>query len=108
MSECAATTSACNSQFLGSLRPALFWDVDASQLDPERHALYLIERVAERGDLDDMLEVWRYYGPERIARALQTSRALTTRTVCFFAVLFSLPLESFRSYRKGLGDAVPT
>lgn len=86
---------------VSQLRPELFWDTDTHQLNSERHAQLIIERVAERGTLEEMRAIWTYYGADRIAAALQASRALTNRTTWFFATLFELPLSSFHSYQRG-------
>ena len=92
---------------LSRLRPELFWDVDLNRLDSGRHANFIIERVAERGNLDEMRLTWSYYGPDRVRQALQVARGLTPKTVAFFANLFGTPLESFRSYRQGSSDVIP-
>lgn len=88
------------SDLIGQLRAELFWDTDPAQLDAERNAQYIIERVAERGELEEMQAVWRYYGEARVAEAVKNSRALGSRTVWFFAALLHAPLEAFRSYNR--------
>lgn len=103
---CERSISDRPSGLVERLRAEVFWDVDAHRLDPERHGKFIIERIAERGNLEEMRLVWAYYGPERIRQVLEASRALTNRTVYYFAGLFDVPLDSFRSYRKGLGDAI--
>lgn len=92
---------------LSQLRPELFWDVDLSRLDSGRHGNFIIERVCERGNLDDMRLVWNHYGRERVGQALQAARGLTPKTVSFFANLFGIPPESFRSYRQESSDVIP-
>jgi hypothetical protein len=90
------------SDLVGRLRADLFWDTDPSQLDAETHAQFIIERVAERGELEEMRAVWSYYGETRVADAVRNSRSLSTRTVWFFSSLLHVPLESFRSYTPEL------
>ena len=92
---------------LSRLRPELFWDVDLHRLDSERHASFIIERVAERGNLNEMRLTWNYYGPDRVRQALLAARGLTPGTVAFFANLFTAPPESFRSYRQEASDVIP-
>ena len=92
---------------LSRLRPVLFWDVELSHLDSQQHANYIIERVAERGNLDEMRLVWSHYERDRIEQALLAARGLTPRTISFFAHLFGKPVESFRSYRQDSSDAIP-
>lgn len=90
---------------VGQLRAELFWDTQASQLDAEDHGQYIIERVAERGELEEMRAVWNYYGQDRITQALKRSRTLSAKTVWFFSALLHVPLESFRSYSPELHHA---
>ncbi|MFI5378316.1 MAG: DUF6922 domain-containing protein [Tepidisphaerales bacterium] len=92
---------------LSRLRPELFWDVDVHRLDSQQHAGFIIERIAERGSLDDMRLTWSFYGPDRIEQALLDARGLTPRTIAFFAALFGKGVESFRSHRQESSDAVP-
>lgn len=92
---------------LSQLRPELFWDVDLRRLNSQQHARFIIERVAERGNLEDMRLVWNYYGRDRIQQATQQARGLTPKTVAFFAALFHQPPTSFRSYRQGSTDVIP-
>lgn len=92
---------------LSQLRPELFWDMDLSRLDSQKHASFIIERIAERGNLDDMRLIWDTYGPARVEQALLAARGLTPKTVTFFANLFGKSLESFGSYKEGCSDAIP-
>lgn len=92
---------------LPKLRPELFWDVDQRRLDSQRHVRFIIERVAERGNLEEMRLTWSYYGPDRVQQALQAARGLTPKTIAFFAAQFCQPRESFRSYKQGHPDAIP-
>lgn len=67
-------------------RAWLFWEVDPSQIDLDRHAEYVLVRVLERGRLDDVRWLLHQYGVERI-RALFRSRAhpeLSVRTTQFW------------------------
>jgi len=50
---------------------SLFWDVDVSQLDPERHADFIIIRVLDRGRPEDFDWILKKYGEEKIKNALK-------------------------------------
>lgn len=89
------------SEFIKQLSPHLFWDVETAALDAERHAGFLICRVMERGDSQDVRLAWRYYGEERVREALLQAPALSPRTLQFFANQFRLPCEAFRAYQRG-------
>lgn len=44
------------------LSPRLFWDVDASQVQSDRHARWILERVLERGNWQDWIAVRDHFG----------------------------------------------
>jgi NAD(P)-dependent dehydrogenase (short-subunit alcohol dehydrogenase family) len=52
------------------LNPALFWDVDYETLDWVKYAHWVIVRVFERGDVDDIRQVRRHYGDDLVKEAL--------------------------------------
>jgi hypothetical protein len=68
----------------------LFWDVELAQLDVEKHADYILGRVLERGRIDDVGWVLRFYGEDRIHAFLrERPRAeLSARTLAFWRAYF--------------------
>ena len=40
----------------------LFWDADSSQLDLQRNKRYVVQRVLERGSIDDLRPAFEIYG----------------------------------------------
>jgi hypothetical protein len=81
---------------LASLSPGLFWDVRASQVDPETHAAWLAKRVLEYGDWPDWQSLVRYYGRERLAGIVTGIRSLQPRALAFCKVWFDLSESKFR------------
>jgi hypothetical protein len=49
----------------------IFWDVNFENLDYENKANFIIERVFERGDVEDIRNCRRYYGDEKLVMHLQ-------------------------------------
>jgi len=86
--------------FLADLSPHLFWDCDVNDLDPERHANFIIARTMDRGNSRDVTAVWNRYGDERIREALVGAASLEKRTVAYFANQFDLSPEAFRAHRN--------
>ena len=76
----------------------LFWDVDVDKLDFETKASFVIERVFERGDVEDIRQCRRYYGDERVIAALTQAKYLPKATLHFVSAVFDKPLEAFRCY----------
>jgi hypothetical protein len=74
----------------------LFWDVDRSGIDPERHAAWLAKRVLEYGRWADWQVLVAYYGKTRLADLVTGLRCLQPKALAFCAAWFQLPLSSFR------------
>ncbi|MBN1647634.1 MAG: hypothetical protein JW874_06345 [Spirochaetales bacterium] len=52
--------------WISKLSPDLFWDTDQSQLDPEKHARWLLERVLHRGRWEDWLLIKKHYSKTKM------------------------------------------
>jgi hypothetical protein len=76
----------------------LFWDVDIGELNPQKHAAQIIEKVITRGDIADWHEIREYYGLNRIAEETKKLRYLDDLTLNFVSRLFQIPKEEFRCY----------
>jgi len=57
-------------------RQTLFWDVDPKTIDPERHARYIIERVLDFGNDDEVRWLFRHYPYTFIREVLDRSRVI--------------------------------
>lgn len=80
----------------------LFWDVDSSKFDYDKHAGQIIPRVFMRGTMDDLSKIFEYYGEERIKNVLIQTRYLDKITLSFAANLFNLSKDDFRCYKLNL------
>jgi hypothetical protein len=78
--------------------PRIFWDVDHTKMDYELRANFIIERVFERGDVQDIRNCRRYYGDEKVEFALLNAKFLALHTLNFVSAIFNKPLEEFRCY----------
>ena len=76
----------------------IFWDVDFDKLDYDGKASFIIERVFERGDVQDIRNCRGYYGDERVVLALLNANFLPLATLHFVSAIFDQPLEEFRCY----------
>jgi hypothetical protein len=79
----------------------LFWDVDYDKLDWEKYASWVIVRVFERGDVDDIRQVRRHYGDEKIKTALTNTKWLPLRTIYLACAILDNNLNDYRCYREG-------
>lgn len=77
---------------------ALFWDIDIKELDYEKHARYIIERVLTRGNWSDWQKLKAHYGLKKISDEAMKIRYLDNKTFNFIHTLFNIPKEKFRCY----------
>lgn len=87
-------------QFMQQLSAPLLWDVDRADVDPEAHAAFLIVRIMERGNRQEVDAAWSYYGASRIREALLAAPALSPKTIAFFANQFNLSRDAFRAHQR--------
>ena len=45
-----------------NIRPVIFWDIDISSLDWQKHKGFIIERVLSRGNVYEKQQIRDYYG----------------------------------------------
>ena len=77
----------------------IFWDVDFDKLDYEKYANFIIERVFDRGDVEDIRQCRRYYGDEKVAEALTNAKFLIARRMYLASAVINKPIEDFRCYK---------
>ncbi|MCK9422120.1 MAG: HigA family addiction module antitoxin [Bacteroidales bacterium] len=70
----AQRTSKTNPPF--HFRPALFWDINPAGLDFEQHKNFIVVRVFERGNEEEIKAIIEYYGRDQISLILKGSKNL--------------------------------
>ena len=78
----------------------IFWDVDSEKLDFEKKASFIIERVFERGDVEDIRMCRRFYGDEKISLVLIKAKWLMPHTVYLAAALFNNKPQDYRCFKQ--------
>ncbi len=61
-------------------RQALFWDADPQKIDPQRNAQYIIERIFDFGNDEEIKWVWNFYDKRLLRDVLEKSRCLMPET----------------------------
>ena len=79
-----------------TLSDHLFWDVDRSGVDPERHGAWLVKRVLEYGRWRDWQTLVAHYGKPDLSEKVTHLRSLQPRALAFCCAWFQLPPSSFR------------
>ncbi|MDR1699392.1 MAG: hypothetical protein LBR75_06180 [Prevotellaceae bacterium] len=77
----------------------IFWDVDFDNLDYDKRADFIIERVFDRGDVEDIRQCRRYYGDGKVSEALTSAKWLLKETVYLAAAVLKNKLTDYRCYK---------
>jgi hypothetical protein len=82
----------------------IFWDVVFENINYDTKANFVIERVFERGDVEDIRNCRRYYGDEKVTEALLKSELLSLRRLYLASAVINKPVKEFKSF--GMNNAV--
>lgn len=70
-------------------RQTLFWDVDPKTIDSKKHAVYIIERILDFGNDDEVRWMWETYPHRLIKKVVATSRVLHGKTKALWSIMFT-------------------
>lgn len=84
---------------INDFSPHLFWDVDLSDFDFQKHKAHLIQKVLEYGLIEDWKLLKIIYGLETIKDVSLKLRSLDAVTLSYLAALFSIDKKEFRCYK---------
>lgn len=76
----------------------IFWDVTFDKINYDAKANFVIERVFERGDVEDIRNCRRYYGDEKVREALLNAKFLPEITMYLASAVIDRPITDFRCY----------
>lgn len=71
-----------------------------SQLDPEKQKRIIIERVFNRGNMNDMKLINDYYGLETIKNEILKAGYLDKKTLNWASIFLNIPKTEFRCYKQ--------
>ncbi|MEX2597085.1 MAG: hypothetical protein WEC59_09185 [Salibacteraceae bacterium] len=69
-----------------------------SEIDFKEHASFIIERVFDRGDVQDIRDCRAFYGDEHISKVLLAAKYLSLKRLYLASALIDKPIEAFRCY----------
>ncbi len=69
-------------------RRSLFWDADPRAIDPRRHARYIIERILDFGEEDEVRWLVRTYPRRLITDTIARSRVLHEKSRSLWKLVF--------------------
>ncbi|MBU0535190.1 hypothetical protein KKC62_03410 [Patescibacteria group bacterium] len=77
-----------------------FWDVHTDKLSVDENYPFIIERLLELGDLEELAWVNNNYSKEKIAKTLCKSRRISPKTGNFFSLYYKIPKSSLLACTK--------
>ena len=77
-----------------------FWDVKPKEISPKKDKKFIIERLLEYGDLEEMRWIQKNFNIDDIKEVLITSRKISPKTGVFFSLYFSLPKEQLECIKN--------
>ncbi|HEX2396156.1 MAG TPA: hypothetical protein VHI78_12485 [Bacteroidales bacterium] len=85
-------------QFLQSLQPQHFWDIDYQKINDIINKRLIIERIAEYGSLAELGAVIEHYGRKEVINTLTEVNWLHPKTLNFISKLFDVPKIAFKCF----------
>ncbi|MBX2966632.1 MAG: hypothetical protein KF845_10830 [Cyclobacteriaceae bacterium] len=82
----------------------IFWDIDFDKLDYDAKARFVIERVFERGDVEDIRQCRRYYGDDTIKGVLVSAKWLPLKSIHLASAIFNNKITDYRCYTAALSN----
>lgn len=79
-----------------TLSKRAFWDTNLLMLDFDKYADFVIIRVFERGNENDIHQITTYYGKLTIISTLTNASSLLPRAISMSKLLFHISDEDFQ------------
>ncbi|MCP4456753.1 MAG: hypothetical protein GY816_01805 [Cytophagales bacterium] len=76
----------------------IFWDVDAGTMDFEVHRDFIVTRVFDRGDVQDIRNCRKFYGDNMVSSILLKTPFLSKMRLHLASAVINQPIEAFRCY----------
>lgn len=90
------------------LTERIFWDVDYNKLDPKNDFSFIIERVFDRGDVEDIRECRRYYDHELVTKVLLKAKYISKYRLHLASAVIDKQLNAFRCHTSQQLTKIPS
>ena len=77
-----------------------FWDMDFNKLNIKTHASIVIRRLLDRGNLKEIIWLFKTYGKEKIKKEVMETKDLSRPTCNFWADFFDLDKKQVKCLQK--------
>ena len=76
----------------------LLWSFDKNKVDPQRMYKTIIEQVLERGSIEDIAKITKYYGLELVQDVTLKMKVLNPKRVNLMSLIWDIPVEQFNAW----------
>lgn len=83
-----------------SIREHLLWDFNREQFDYQKGKSIVVERVVQRGNMDDWLTIFNLYGLEGVREEIMKIPYLNDKDMNFVHIVFNIPLTEMECYTR--------
>ncbi len=80
----------------------LFWDVDESELDMDKHKEFIVGRVLDYGFIEDWRLIKEYYSLAGVAEIAKNIRSLMPKSLAFISTVTDTEKSDYRCYKQAL------
>lgn len=84
-----------------------FWDARFSNIDFEKHSLYVMEKVFNYGSWDDQVGILKFYGMDRVRREITNAGYLRKPVISYLSAILDVPKTEFQCYNKMRSHPLP-
>ncbi len=86
------------------IRPSLFWEYDLSRFDWEGMRTLVVQRVIERGRMNDFYAILNKYGMKKIKESIREIPYMNAKDISFVCNVFGMKKEELKCYTKQLSQ----
>ncbi len=83
-----------------NISPRAFWDVNFEEIDFEAKSGFVIEKVLNYGTFSEQLEIFRFYGLERIKLEVVKIPYFKKTVFAFVCGFFNMDESLFNAYQR--------
>jgi len=78
----------------------VLWDVDTEELDLKKHWFFVIERIMDYGNENDVQWMLGTFSKEQLIEVVKKSRNLNRKTANFWVLWFGIDREEIRCFKN--------
>ena len=82
------------------IRESLLWEYDLSRFDWQAMRLIVVQRVVERGRMEDFYALLNMYGIEGVRESIKEKPVMSPKDMSFVCSVFDIKKEELKCYLR--------